>query len=259
MSEEVTIPTTTNLGLKKPGYTNFADIKDAVDDNMDILDSAFGVAVPNGILDKVYPIGSIYMSVVDTNPSTLFGGTWTALGGRFLIGADSTYSAGATGGSATKTLAAGNIPSHSHSLNSHVHSVGAHSHGLNGHTHSYNAPANHTHGLSSGGALIGGDIGEELRMKTKHFENWRANSQIQDCRIDGDVRPYMQDGVELTGTTDSGGGSTSSTTGGASGNTANSSAFNTGAASGNTGATGSGSAFNIMPPYLSVYMWKRTA
>jgi hypothetical protein len=29
--------------------------------------------------------------------------------------------------------------------------------------------------------------------------------------------------------------------------------------SGNTGSTGSGSAVGIMPPYLAVYMWQRTA
>ena len=256
MSEEVTIPTTTNLGLKKPGYTNFADIKDAVDDNMDILDAAFGVDAPNGILDKVYPVGSIYMSVVNTNPGTLFGGTWTALGGRFLIGADSTYSAGATGGSATKTLATGNLPSHSHGLGSHVHSVGAHSHGLNGHTHSYTAPANHTHGLSSGAAMVGVVGGRfSFGLKSATFNH----NKVEMSGFAADSSGTTTLAAGLFGSTDSGGGSTGATTGGASGSTANSSAFNTGAASGNTGATGSGSAFNIMPPYLSVYMWKRTA
>lgn len=38
-------------------------------------------------INAVYPIGSIYMSVNDTKPSTLFGGTWERLEGRFLIGA----------------------------------------------------------------------------------------------------------------------------------------------------------------------------
>ena len=38
------------------------------------------------ILSRVYPVGSIYMSLAPTNPADLFGGTWEAIGGRFLIG-----------------------------------------------------------------------------------------------------------------------------------------------------------------------------
>lgn len=37
-------------------------------------------------LDKIWPIGSVYISVNSTNPSSLFGGKWEQLSGRFLIG-----------------------------------------------------------------------------------------------------------------------------------------------------------------------------
>lgn len=53
------------------------------------------------ILDLVYPIGSIYISVNSTSPSTLFGGEWTQLKDRFLLGAGSTYIAGEKGGTTT--------------------------------------------------------------------------------------------------------------------------------------------------------------
>ena len=56
------------------------------------------------ILKQVYPVGSIYMSVNSTNPNTLFGGTWVQLKDRFLLGAGSTYSNGATGGEASVKL-----------------------------------------------------------------------------------------------------------------------------------------------------------
>lgn len=56
------------------------------------------------ILDVVYPIGSIYMSVNSTSPASLFGGTWEQLKDRFLLGAGDTYTtSGATGGSTSHT------------------------------------------------------------------------------------------------------------------------------------------------------------
>jgi len=68
-------------------------------------------------IQAAYPVGSIYVSTVSTNPNTLFGfGTWVAYGqGRMLISQDGTYTAGSTGGSATTTLITANLPSHSHS------------------------------------------------------------------------------------------------------------------------------------------------
>lgn len=45
-----------------------------------------------------YPVGAIYLSVTEVDPSSLFGGTWERIGGRFLLGADTTYAAGSTGG-----------------------------------------------------------------------------------------------------------------------------------------------------------------
>ena len=66
------------------------------------------------ILLAIYPIGAIYQSTVSTSPATLFGGTWAALGGRMLIGADGTYTAGSTGGEATHTLTVEEMPGHNH-------------------------------------------------------------------------------------------------------------------------------------------------
>lgn len=49
--------------------------------------------------DKIYPVGSIYLSVNNINPRNLFGGTWTQLTDRFLVGAGGSYDNGSTGGS----------------------------------------------------------------------------------------------------------------------------------------------------------------
>lgn len=50
------------------------------------------------IIGKIYPVGSIYISVSGTNPASLFGiGTWVEVGqGRTLWGADSSHAAGST-------------------------------------------------------------------------------------------------------------------------------------------------------------------
>lgn len=66
--------------------------------------------------DVLYPIGAIYISLNETSPTTLFGGTWTRIGGRFLLAANSTYEAGSTGGAATHTLTVDEMPKHSHDM-----------------------------------------------------------------------------------------------------------------------------------------------
>ena len=76
------------------------------------------------VLEKVYPVGSIYINATSaTNPGTLLGfGTWVAFGaGKVVVGLDSTDTdfdtVGETGGANTHTLTTSEIPSHTHSLN----------------------------------------------------------------------------------------------------------------------------------------------
>lgn len=102
------------------------------DNSTKIATTAFvQTAVPS--LSAAYPIGSIYMNASDsTNPATLFGfGTWVAVGaGRMLLGNGGGYAAGATGGSATTTISASNLPAHTHSITDP------------GHNHSYTTYSN---------------------------------------------------------------------------------------------------------------------
>ena len=62
---------------------------------------------------KLYPIGSIYLSVNSTSPASIWGGIWEQLKDRFLLGAGK-YSAGDTGGESTHFLTTSEMPSHRH-------------------------------------------------------------------------------------------------------------------------------------------------
>lgn len=64
----------------------------------------------------IFPIGYIYMSMVDENPAKWFGGTWEKIEERFLLGASSAYPVGSTGGEATHTLTVDEMPKHQHRI-----------------------------------------------------------------------------------------------------------------------------------------------
>lgn len=102
--------------------------KYAVDENGEIfspITSVSSVKTPQGggICDLIYPIGSIYLSTSSTSPSTLFGGTWVQIEGRFLIGVGTatdinsdtrTLTNGQTGGEYAHKLTISEMPSHNH-------------------------------------------------------------------------------------------------------------------------------------------------
>ena len=54
--------------------------------------------IKNGVISTIYPIGSIYITLNDTNPSETLGiGTWEKVSsGRVLEGSDSSHNAGTT-------------------------------------------------------------------------------------------------------------------------------------------------------------------
>ena len=58
-----------------------------------------------------FPINSIFLSLDNSNPAMLFlGTTWQKQEGRFLLGSNSAYTLGSTGGSSTTTLSKENLP-----------------------------------------------------------------------------------------------------------------------------------------------------
>lgn len=82
------------------------------------------------LVNLLYPVGSVYLSMNDTNPSILFGGTWERINDAYLW-ATSSSNGGWKGGSletGSTVLTVNQIPSHGHSISS----SGAHSHSSQG-------------------------------------------------------------------------------------------------------------------------------
>ena len=84
-----------------------------------------GALVKSDLLNMVYPVGSIYMSVNNVSPASFLGGTWEQIQGRFLLASSESYPAGSTGGEATHTLTVSEMPSHNHTLNASYSSAGS--------------------------------------------------------------------------------------------------------------------------------------
>lgn len=157
-------------------------------------------------INAVYPVGSIYMSVNSTNPSTLFGGTWARLEGRFLIGAGTNmrtntnttfgslgvgepdFANGETGGQYYHKLGIDEMPEHNHDTN------------------------DYTLVVNKNAVRISTNMGAKCVGVTEENTNIVPN-------------------IKATKNED--------------GNA--------------TGNAGGGKAHSNMPPYLAVYMWKRTA
>lgn len=155
---------------------------------------------------EAFPVGSVFIAVVSTNPGTLLGyGTWSAFGaGRMLIGLDSGDTdfdtVEETGGAKTKTIAQANLPNISTGAGT------SHNHTQDAHSHVEQAPSS-----ASSGAM-------KFALDTN-----------------------------ASGTADAGI------------STATTVATNQAEAAHTHSLGGSGTALNVVNPYIVVYMFKRTA
>lgn len=153
------------------------------------LNVANGAVKTADLLNKVYPVGAIYLSVTVTSPARLFGGTWEEINDRFLVGSGASYPAGTVAGQQTHKLTVKEMPSHTHKVLSN------------------NYGNNNANGFGNGSNVRGVSgvwtNGNETRKYYLKDNNDTGQQIIEN--------------------------------------------------------TGGNQSFSINPPYLAVYMWKRTA
>lgn len=195
-----------------------------------------------------WPIGSLFITVSNTNPAVLFGGgTWEQIQGKYLLASSNDYTVGNTYGSMTKTLTVANLPVHTHSFTTdsageHTHTAGTGSAGNHSHTR---GSMNITGSVSFDGDNAHGSSGALSLSK---------RSEIGYQRIT--TAGTMTKGISLnassgwTGSTSTTGAHTHSVTVDSNGAHTH---------TGTTNGTGSGTALNIMPESIAVNVWKRTA
>ena len=151
--------------------------------------------------EKIYPVGSIYISANSTSPANFFGGTWEQISGRFLIGT-------------------GDIDANTTDYWGHEDA------------HHYNIPAGELGGESSH-TLTVNEMPSHAHAERLGDASTPQNANILRQIVNGGVNSGANIRVEWKST---GLGNDITTT-----------------------STGGSAAHNNMPPYLSVYMWKRTA
>lgn len=111
-------PAYTAMSLKSGGKgVTFGQIATA--DDFHCYMKAYFHSEIHGLLDAMYPIGSIYLSIKETNPNSLFGGTWVQLKNAYLFATNDTSGdkgtiTGSGKDTGSTTLTANQIPSHKH-------------------------------------------------------------------------------------------------------------------------------------------------
>ena len=157
------------------------------------------------VINDIYPVGSIYMSMENTNPSTLFGGTWESIESGRMLQSTSTVS-GTIGGQTSISY----TPSGS----------------VNGHQLTVNEMPSHAHSVS-----LVYDDGSTINGNIQFSQATPIGAATYHIGYDGSKTMFGLSATSYNGASQS-----------------HSHTF-----------TGTQASIATMPPYITVYMWKRTA
>ena len=249
----VSAPTGSNLGSDAT-LQNSLDELYSIADKYDELNKKIN-SLKSDMLDEMYPVGSIYFSTSITTASDIskkFGGTWEAYGtGKTLVGVDTSNTnfntVSKTGGSSTTTLTTSNLPSHNHSIPSLSGTAAAtgsgYKIGYGSSTRSVSAwSGSHSHGLGGSNGYVLYNIvygnGNYALLATTGGNGWwgKTPTDATTIKVSGQTTSdYYANSI--------------------SGIANHSHSVTTNAST--TGSTGSGTSFTNLPPYITVYMYKR--
>lgn len=237
-----------------------------------------GASEMSDIFNAIYPVGSIYMSVNNVNPGLLFGGTWEAWGsGKVPVGVDANDAdfdtVEETGGEKTHALTVAEMPTHNHSFTG-TRAI------------SENTSINHRHTGTSDGisawhyhhGTTGGMSANAIHQHKAQCEYGAqgqaqfnpGNTYTQLAGGHAGSKVWVNDLIDSRNLAHTHGFSTGNERN--SNNTANvnhTHTFTTGYSdvshghyytpSGTVGNKGGGTSHNNLQPYITCFMWKRTA
>ena len=265
-----------------------AELKDTSANNVIVNGNLIIRANYDGIqtlFDIIYPIGTIYWTGTESDPSKLFGGTWEKIKGKFLL---------ASGGNLPEenstgeiTLSVDKLPQHKHeiepagTIDTHKHDI-SHSHEVSGTTDKATTNITSTDNAKwkSGYDWVDSTStgGGSLHYHGYNSPKWRSDrwwykwSTYQGSEKDRGSQtgkegsghthtipnhshglPYKEHGEKHNRSNMISNESRDSNT------TGSCTMEFVGSDNNYTELVGSSSEINIMPPYITVYMWERIA
>lgn len=284
-------PTASDLSPSEIGY-NKGDNSLYIHDGAQVKKVGSDINMSE-IFNAIYPVGSIYMSINSSNPSSIFGGTWVAWGtGRVPVGVNTSDSDFNT---VEKIGGSKDLKAHTHSCSttsngSHYHSISANTEGAGAHMHeddfsiatngSHSHTMNHGHGdsfsTSTNGehyhATVWGNNAGNINIPSNYYSYWAGSKILK--TYNAKANPTLSAGDHshtINGSVSNYNGSTSSS--GSHNHNINGSIYtvpdhthsiststnNSGTHTHSVSCSTDGTGSNNMNPYITCYMWKRTA
>lgn len=207
------------------------------------LKTAFRTEYPKYLALSMYPVGSLYWTSKAPedggDPNELFGGTWVQIKDCFVWAKGDNDTVNATGGAKTVTLGTANLPSHSHTIGGYVGGPVTNDSNHSAYTSTGGMSGNST-GTITGGKypLFPGASSDSSNPTRTGNITLGTGSYTSDFQLRNQTLTHIKTVTVTVSHTHS--------------------HNHVHSLPANTGSTGSGTAVNVMNPYVVKYCWERT-